>query len=107
MELCQGRSRWVFRERFCTRGRWAWNSLPRAVALALRLPGFKKCLGNTFGHMLKFWNGSGWSKGLDLMVFIGPFQFGLFHDFAELGSSPYLIMISKHAWLEQAQQCIL
>jgi len=23
------------RERFCTRGQWAWNSLPRAVGMAL------------------------------------------------------------------------
>jgi len=32
MELCQGRVRLEIRKKFFTRGRWAWNRLPREVS---------------------------------------------------------------------------
>jgi len=34
MELCQGKVRLGVRDRFFTRGQWAWNRLPRAVGTA-------------------------------------------------------------------------
>jgi len=40
------------RERVCTRGRWAWNGLPRAVGTALRLAEFKKGLDSIFRRMV-------------------------------------------------------
>ena len=46
------------RERFCIRGQWAWNRLPRAVVVALSLSEFKIHLDNTLSHVVWFLGGA-------------------------------------------------
>ncbi|KFO64075.1 hypothetical protein N302_15537, partial [Corvus brachyrhynchos] len=53
LKLCQGRFRLDIRKRFFTqRVVGHWNRLPMEVVTAPSLTEFKKCLGNTLGHMV-------------------------------------------------------
>ena len=40
------------RDRGCTRGRWAWNGLPRAVVMTSGLMEFEKLLDHTLRHRI-------------------------------------------------------
>lgn len=72
------------RDRACTRGRWTWNGLPRAVAwprAAKDQRMFEDC-SQPYGL-----GGSVWSQELDPMILAGPFQLGysmtVWHKWAE------------------------
>jgi len=69
MELCQGKVRLEVRMRFFTRGWWAWNRLPRAVARP-RAAGVQGASGlvNVLRHKVRLLSGSVWSQESDLMV---------------------------------------
>ena len=70
------------RDRGCTRGRWAWNGLPRAVGTA-RVPEFRERLGSALRHVAWFWGDPVWSQGLDSMVLVGSFQLRIFCECIE------------------------
>lgn len=57
-----------------------WNRLPRAAVTAPSLTEFKKCLGNTLGHVVRFWGGPLESWELSSMILVGPSQLRLFYD---------------------------
>lgn len=54
MKLCQERFRLDIRKRFFIQCEFGlWNRLPRAVVAAPSLTELKKCLDDTFGHLVK------------------------------------------------------
>ena len=65
------------RDRGCTRGQWAWNGPPRAVAWPQGLE-FKECLDTD----LVVWilGVPMWSQDLDSAILMGPFQLRIFYD---------------------------
>ena len=66
-------------ERVCTRGRWAWNSLPRAVGTAPSA-GAQGAFGQRSHSLGLDLCGPMRSQGLDSMVLVGPFQLRIFCD---------------------------
>lgn len=77
-KLHQAKFRLAVRERFFT-GRVVsnWKRGPRKVVMT---PKLKECLDNAISHMI--YSGSpGRSRGLDLMISMGPFQVDIFYDF--------------------------
>ena len=66
MELHHGR----VEERFCPRGQWAWNRLPRAVGMAPlpELGAWGQC------SQPQGLGGAVWSPGLNSVILVGPFH---------------------------------
>lgn len=54
------------------------NRLPRALIMALS---FRKHVGSALSHVIWFFGGRVWNQGLDSVILMGPFQFGMFYDF--------------------------
>jgi len=77
MELCQGRGdRLGIGNRCFSRGRWAWNGLPRAVGTALSARVQK--VDSTLRHWIWILGAPVWCQGLDSVILIGNFQLGIF-----------------------------
>jgi len=68
------------RDRGCTRGRWAWNGLPRAVGTAPSA-GVQGESGQRSQTLGLIWGGAVWSQGLDSMLLVGPLQLGIICDY--------------------------
>ena len=89
MQICQGlwerhgavsgEGQLGVRDRVCTRGRWAWNGLPRAVGTApsAGVQGASGQCSQTLGLNL---GGAVWSQRLDSVNLVGAFQLRMFYD---------------------------
>ena len=55
--------------------------LTKAGGHSSKLPEFKECLDTTLRHRVWFFGGPVWRQELDSMIFVGPFQLGLFYDY--------------------------
>ena len=82
MELCWERLGLRVRKSFCTRGRWAWNRLPRAAGKALicQSSRSKERLDTALRHRVWILGGAVQSQELDSTILVGPFQLGIFCD---------------------------
>ena len=77
---------------------WMWRKLSSpegggtgSPGHGTKLPEFRKHLDNT--HMVWFLGGPVWNLELDLMVFMSPFQLGIFYD-------PMALSTKHLAWVE-------
>ena len=66
------------REGVCTRGRWAWNSLPRAVGRP-RMPELREHLDSAPRHWVWIWDSPMWILELDSVIPVGPFPLGILY----------------------------
>ena len=67
------------RDRVCSRGRWAWNRMPRAVGTAPSA-GVREALDITLRHRVWLLGGAVWNPELVSVILVGLFQVGIFCD---------------------------